>query len=85
MLAGRATITLRRLFTSETVAFAVSGVRPCIVDVPTLWTRTITNTGSSHLTTLVWTDQLGDPWRTDTYPDPVPVGPRELADAGVAN
>jgi UDP-2-acetamido-2,6-beta-L-arabino-hexul-4-ose reductase len=85
VLAGRATITLRRLFGSETVAYAVSSVRPCIIDVPTLWTREIANTGSSHLTTLVWTNEPGDPWPADTYPAPVAAGARELVGAGVGS
>ena len=82
VLAGQATITLRRVFSHETVAFSVSGVRPCIVDMPTLWAHKITNTGSSHLTTLFWTHELFDPSRPDTYSDPVAVTPRELVDVG---
>jgi UDP-2-acetamido-2,6-beta-L-arabino-hexul-4-ose reductase len=82
VLAGRATITLRRLFSQQTVTFAVSGVRPCIVDMPTLWAHNITNTGSSHLTTLFWTHELFDPSRPDTYAEPVAVTSRELVDAG---
>ena len=84
VLAGRATIRLRRVFSPEIVTFTVSGVRPCIVDMPTLWTHNITNTGSSHLTTLFWTNELFDPDRPDTYPDSVAVAPRELIDAGAA-
>ena len=57
---------------------------PCIVDMPTLWAHNITNTGSSHLTTLFWTHELFDPGRPDTYPEPVAVAPRELVDAGIA-
>ena len=82
VLAGRATIRLRRLFSPEIVTFTVSGVQPCIVDMPTLWSHNITNTGSSHLTTLFWTNELFDPDRPDTHPEPVAVAPRELVDAG---
>lgn len=82
VLAGRATITLRRMFSHETVAFSVSGAQPCIVDMPTLWAHNITNTGSSPLTTLFWTHELFDPSRPDTYAEPVVVAPRELVDAG---
>jgi UDP-2-acetamido-2,6-beta-L-arabino-hexul-4-ose reductase len=78
VLAGRATITLRRLFSDQTATFSVSGVRPCLVDMPTLWAHKITNTGSSHLTTLFWTHELFDPSRPDTYSEPVSVGPGEL-------
>ena len=82
VLAGQARITLRRVFSHETVAFSVSGVRPCIVDMPTLWTHNITNTGSSHLSTLSWTHERFDQDQPDTYPDPVAATPRELVDAG---
>ena len=84
VLAGRATIALRRVFSHQIVTFAVSGAHPCIVDMPTLWAHNITNTGSSHLTTLFWTNDLFDPDRPDTYSDPVAVAPRELVDAGAA-
>ena len=84
VLAGQATITLRRLFSQQAVTFAVSGVRPCIVDMPTLWAHNITNTGSSHLTTMFWTHELFDASRPDTYPEPVAVASRELVEAGAA-
>jgi UDP-2-acetamido-2,6-beta-L-arabino-hexul-4-ose reductase len=84
VLAGQATITLRRLFSHQTVTFAVSGVRPCIVDMPTMWAHNITNTGSSHLTTMLWAHELFDSRRPDTYPEPVAVTSRELVDAGAA-
>jgi UDP-2-acetamido-2,6-beta-L-arabino-hexul-4-ose reductase len=84
VLAGRATITLRRMFSHETTAFAVSGTQPCVVDMPTLWTHNITNTGSSHLTTLFWTHELFDPGRPDTYAEPVVGAPRELVGVGAA-
>jgi UDP-2-acetamido-2,6-beta-L-arabino-hexul-4-ose reductase len=82
VLAGQATITLRRLFSSETVAFTVGGVRPCIVDMPTLWAHKITNSGSSHLTTLCWTSELFDADRPDTFPEPVAVDARDRAGVG---
>ncbi len=85
VLAGQATITLRRLFSSETVTFAVGGVRPCIVDMPTLWAHRITNSGSSHLTTLFWSSELYDPACPDTYPEPVSIALRELVDVGAGS
>lgn len=85
VLAGRATITLRRMFSDETVSFPVSGIQPCIVDMPTLWAHNIANTGSSHLTTLFWTHELFDPSRPDTYAEPVAASPRELVNAGTGH
>lgn len=80
VLSGQASIRLRRLFTEEVVTFEVDGERPCVVDMPTGWAHNITNTGDTELTTLFWTNELFDPERPDTYPEPV--GGRALAPAG---
>ena len=71
VLSGSATIALRRLFTDEVVSFDVSGDRPCVVDMPTMWVHNITNTGDDELTTLFWTHSLFDPDAPDTYWEPV--------------
>lgn len=71
VLAGEARIRLRRVLTDETVAFDVSGESPVVVDMPTMWSHDITNTGDSELTTVFWTNELFDPQAPDTYPEPV--------------
>jgi UDP-2-acetamido-2,6-beta-L-arabino-hexul-4-ose reductase len=71
VMSGRAQIRLRRLFTDLVVAFDVTGDRPAIIDMPTMWVHSITNTGSSELTTLFYADELHDPQRPDTYPEEV--------------
>jgi UDP-2-acetamido-2,6-beta-L-arabino-hexul-4-ose reductase len=71
VIAGEAQIRLRRLFSDDVVSFAVSGDAPQIVDMPTMWAHSITNTGSGDLVTLFWTDHLFDPERPDTYAEPV--------------
>lgn len=71
VLSGRASIRLRRMFTDQVVAFDVRGDRPCIVDMPTSWAHSITNTGDNDLTTLFWTNELFNPQAPDTYPEPV--------------
>jgi UDP-2-acetamido-2,6-beta-L-arabino-hexul-4-ose reductase len=68
---GSATISLRRLFHDQVVHFQVSGERPALVDMPTMWAHSITNTGGEELTTLFWTDEIFDPTRPDTYAEPV--------------
>jgi UDP-2-acetamido-2,6-beta-L-arabino-hexul-4-ose reductase len=68
---GSAEITLRRLFDDHVVRFAVSGKRPAMVDMPTLWTHAITNVGTGELTTLFWADEIFDPLLPDTYAEPV--------------
>ncbi len=71
VLSGEARISLRRTFTDEMVHFDVSGENPCIVDMPTMWTHNITNTGSGVLTTLFWVNELFDPADPDTFAEAV--------------
>lgn len=75
---GRAVIALRRLFDDRVVRFEVSGDHPAIVDMPTMWTQSITNTGSDDLTTLFWADEIFDPEHPDTYRERVELE-REIA------
>jgi UDP-2-acetamido-2,6-beta-L-arabino-hexul-4-ose reductase len=71
VLSGQADITLRRLFTDEVVTFQVTGEMPAIVDMPTMWAHAITNTGTGQLVTLFHADEVFDPARPDTIPEPV--------------
>ncbi len=77
VLNGTGLITLRRLFHDEIIQFEVSGDRPSIVDMPTMWAHAITNTGPGELMTLFFAHELLDGAHPDTYPEPV----RELAPA----
>jgi UDP-2-acetamido-2,6-beta-L-arabino-hexul-4-ose reductase len=71
VLAGQAEIALRRLFGQAVVRFSVSGEDPAIVDMPTMWAHSITNTGSMPLTTMFWANKIYDRGASDTYPEPV--------------
>ncbi len=71
VLSGAARISLRRMFTDDTVHFDVSGDRPSIVDIPTGWTHNLTNTGNDVLTTLFWVNELFDPADPDTFAEVV--------------
>ena len=64
---GKANIRLRKLFSDEVQTFEVSGERPQAIDIPTLHTHNITNTGSETLLTLFWSAELFDPQNPDTY------------------
>ena len=64
-------VALRRLFHDDVVRFDVSGAEPAIIDMPTMWAHSITNTGTAALATLFWADELLDPARPDTYPERV--------------
>lgn len=71
VLAGSATITLRRLFTDTLYEFAVTGDEPMAVDMPTMWVHKITNTGSDALYTSFWTNDIFDPLAPDTIAETV--------------
>jgi UDP-2-acetamido-2,6-beta-L-arabino-hexul-4-ose reductase len=71
VLHGTAEIALRRLFDNAIVRYEVSGARPAMVDMPTLWAHRITNRGNDELITLFWCNEVFDPDNPDTYPEPV--------------
>jgi len=47
--------------------FDVSGETPMFVDMPTLATHNITNTGDDELLTLFWINEIFDPTDPDTF------------------
>ena len=71
VLAGEATISLRRLFTDETLDFPVTGEAPVAIDMPTGWTHKLVNTGAGTLYTSFWTNEIFDPANPDTIPEAV--------------
>lgn len=71
VLAGVATIALRRLFTDTVYEFNVSGDEPVAVDMPTMWAHKITNTGPDALYTSFWTNDIFNPLAPDTIAEAV--------------
>ena len=67
VLSGKAKICIRRLFDSTVHSFDVSGDKPVAIDMPTLHTHSIINTGDEPLLTLFWAHELFDPEHPDTY------------------
>lgn len=68
---GMARISLRRVLTDEIVDVVVSGDEPVSIDMPALWSHSITNIGDSTLRTLFWTNDIFDPEHPDTYTEAV--------------
>lgn len=71
VLQGQATIRIRRVLDGPVWEFEVNGQAPAPVDMPTLHTHSIENTGNRPLLTLFWTHDLFDPASPDTYADRV--------------
>jgi len=67
VLDGNATIRFRRLFNDNVESFTVSGEKPSYVDIPTFTTHNITNTGSTNLLTLFWSNVFYNENNPDTY------------------
>ena len=72
VLAGQATISLRKLFTDEVFDFEVTGDAPVAVDMPTFWSHKITNTSANEtLYTSFWSNDIFDPEHPDTIAEAV--------------
>lgn len=82
VLRGTAEIALRKLFDDTVVTFTVSGEQPAIVDMPTMWAHSITNTDDDELMTLFWANEILDPTNPDTYPELVHPAQSEANDYG---
>ncbi len=71
VIAGEARISVRRIYDDRIYTFDVSGNAPSFIDMPTLHTHNITNTGDQDLLTLFWSNDLFDPDNPDTYAEQV--------------
>jgi len=71
VLQGQATIRIRKIFSDNVWEYQVDGKNPSPVDMPTLHTHSIQNTGKEPLLTLFWTHDLFDPDNPDTFFDKV--------------
>lgn len=68
---GEAEIGLRKLFTDDVIQFRVSGDKPAILDMPTMWVHNIRNVGDEDVITAFWANQLLDSDNPDQYPQSV--------------
>ena len=67
VIQGEAVIRLRRIGTDRTIEYHVQGSKPSFVDIPVYYTHNITNTGTTDVLTLFWTNELFDPEDPDTF------------------
>lgn len=71
VLSGTAEISMRKLFRDDVVTYHVDGQNPVAIDMPTMWSHKITNTGSDKLYTMFWINEIFDPASPDTFPEEV--------------
>ncbi|MCK5896476.1 MAG: hypothetical protein KAG20_06700, partial [Cocleimonas sp.] len=67
ILQGTAQVQLRKLFSNDIITYNINGDTPSYVDIPTLYTHSVTNIGEVDLITLFWADEFYDPKDPDTY------------------
>ena len=67
VIQGQADIRLRKMFSNEVLTYSVCGDSPVAIDIPTLHTHNITNTGDDKLVTLFWAGEFFDPDDPDTF------------------
>jgi UDP-2-acetamido-2,6-beta-L-arabino-hexul-4-ose reductase len=67
VIEGEALIRFRKTDGSEVLEYPVSGTDLSIVDIPTGYTHSIENIGTTDVITLFWADEVFDPAHTDTY------------------
>jgi UDP-2-acetamido-2,6-beta-L-arabino-hexul-4-ose reductase len=71
VLSGEGLIRIRKLFSKDVTSIPVCGQKPMIIDIPTLHTHNIENTGSAEMITLFWTNEIFNPNAPDTYREAV--------------
>jgi UDP-2-acetamido-2,6-beta-L-arabino-hexul-4-ose reductase len=67
LLHGQGVVSLRRLLSTKAIDIEVSGSNPIAIDVPTLWTHRVDNTGTDDLHLCYWVNRLFDPSDPDTF------------------
>ena len=71
VVSGQGVIRLRRMFDNKIHEFHVDGASPSFIDIPSLHTHNISNTGGGDLLTLFWAHEIFDPQHPDTFPEKV--------------
>lgn len=71
VIQGEGTIQMRKLFTDDVQTYKLSGDTYQYIDMPTWYTHNITNTGTTDLITVFWTNEVFNPADPDTFFHPV--------------
>lgn len=67
VVSGEGVIRFRGVEDNEVLEYKVSGDRIEVVDIPSGYTHSITNTGADDLITIMWANECFDPDNPDTY------------------
>lgn len=67
VVSGQGVIRFRHVGSEEIIEYSVSGDRLEAVDIPTGYTHSISNTGTTDLVTVMWCNEIFDPENPDTF------------------
>jgi UDP-2-acetamido-2,6-beta-L-arabino-hexul-4-ose reductase len=67
VVAGKGEIRFRKIHGTEVIVYPVDGDVPQVLDIPTGYTHSITNTSDTDLITLFYSTEIYDPQHPDTY------------------
>ena len=68
VVSGKGVVKFRKLNDSEVIEYPVSGDKLEVVDIPTGYAHSIVYTGETDLVTVMWVNEMYDPYNPDTYP-----------------
>ena len=75
LISGEALIRIRKIGTTSINEFSISEKHIEVVHIPPGHAHSITNTGDSDATVLLWANEILDPEKPDTYPESVTLSP----------
>ena len=67
VVSGEGVIRFRKLNSTETIEYFVSGEKMEVVDIPVGYTHNIENLGNTDMVTLMWVNEPFDPATPDTH------------------
>lgn len=66
VVSGKGLIRFRKIDSDKVIEYYVSGEKMEVVDIPIGYVHSITNIGDESLITIIWSNELYDPKKTDT-------------------
>lgn len=67
VVTGKGVIRFRKIGTEKVIEYPVSGDKLEVVDIPVGYTHNIENLGTTNMVTIMWSNELFDPERPDTF------------------
>lgn len=67
VVSGYGVIRLRQVHSGDVVEYKVSGEKLDVVDIPAGYAHSIQNLGETDMVTMMWTNELFNPQKQDTY------------------